>query len=63
MMSPEFMTEVFPLNKNKVYYSKQDFMTTRVNSVYNGTQTLSYLGPKIWLLVPDEFKSLTFLNF
>ena len=32
------------------------FVRSPVNSVFNGTETLSYLGPKTWDLVPNEIK-------
>ena len=31
-------------------------MTRQVNSVYHGTERLSFLGPKIWEQVPQEIK-------
>ena len=61
-LAPEFMNEVFPLKKELLYCSKQDFVTKRVNSVHNGTETLSYLGPKIWLLIPNEIKASSSLK-
>ena len=56
-ISPEFMNDISPLKNKLLYCSKQDFLTTRVYSVYNGTETLSHLGPKIWLLIPNEIKA------
>ena len=32
------------------------FKRRRVNSVSHGTESESYLGPKIWDLVPNEIK-------
>ena len=26
------------------------------NSVYNGTESIAFLGPKIWELIPEEGK-------
>ena len=34
----------------------------RVNSVWHGTESVSYLGPKIWDLVPNEIKESESLN-
>ena len=31
-------------------------MSRQVNSVYHGTESLSFLGPKIWEQVPQEVK-------
>ena len=33
-----------------------------VDSVYNGTETISFLGPEIWELIPTEIKKLFSLN-
>ena len=56
------MNDIFSLKDDIVYCSKQDFVTRRVNTVYNGIDILSYLGPKIWLLIPNEIKSLPSLE-
>ena len=53
-IAPKFMNDIFPLNNKLLYCLKRDFLTTQVYSVYNGTETLSHLGPKIWLLIPNE---------
>ena len=29
------------------------------DSVYNGTESISYLGPNVWELVPGNLKSIT----
>ena len=51
-ISPEFMNDIFPLKTNILHCLKQDLATKRTNSVHNGTETLSYLGSKSWLLIP-----------
>ena len=61
-LSPEFMNEILPLKRDLSHCSKQDFITKNVRTVHNGTETLSYLGPKIWLLIPNEIKELKSLN-
>ena len=33
-----------------------------VNSVWQGTESVSYLGPKIWDLIPNEIKESDSLN-
>ena len=55
-IAPNFMNEIFTLNENNRYCSKQIFVTNNVRTVNNGTETLSYLGPKIWLILPDDIK-------
>ena len=42
-IAPEFMNDIFPL-KNKLLYC-YDFLITQVYCIYNGTETLSHLGP------------------
>ena len=31
-------------------------------TVYHGTESISYLGPKIWDIVPTELKNVQYLN-
>ena len=38
------------------------FETPLVRTVYKGTETISYLGTKIWDNVPEEYKKLNNLN-
>ena len=33
-----------------------------VNSVYNGTESIPFLDPKLWELVPEEVKQKESLN-
>ena len=32
------------------------FQSNNVSSVFNGTETISFRGPKTWMLVPEEIK-------
>ena len=55
--SPSIVKEIF--QKRIVPYnlrSENSFMSRQVNSVYHGTESLSFLGPKIWEQVPQEIK-------
>ena len=38
------------------------FSTDPIHSVYNGTESESYLGPKIWDQIPAEIKNKDFLE-
>ena len=38
------------------------FKRRRVNSVWHGTESVSYLGPKVWDLVPNEIQNSESLN-
>ena len=60
--SPEIMKEIFPLKKENLYCSKFPFITRNINTVSHGTQSLGYLGPKIWSIIPDSLKNSTSIN-
>ena len=56
-LSPDIVKEIF--QKRIVPYnlrSENSFMSRQVNSLYHGTESLSFLGPKIWEQVPQEIK-------
>ena len=42
--------------------NNNSFKRRRVKSVWHGTESVSYLGPKIWDLVPNEIKKSQSLN-
>ena len=54
---PGIMKELFP-PKISPYdlINKNAFKNRKGNSVWHGTKSMSYLGPKIWDLVPNEIK-------
>ena len=52
--SPKIMELVLPLNDNQKYAKKKAFLFRNIKPVYNGTETIAYLGPKIWALVPND---------
>ena len=52
-MSPEILNEIFT---QKIGPYNLSFTSRQVHSVYHGTESLSFLGPKIWDLVPLEIK-------
>ena len=57
-MTPEFLNEIF--QERSVPYNlrgNNPFRCRRANSIYHGTESLAFLGPKIWDLVPDEIKT------
>ena len=62
-LSPDIVREIF--QERSVPYnlrSDNNFASCHVNSVYHGTESLSFLGPKIWEQVPPELKSLKSLD-
>ena len=58
-MSPHIMNEVLKLRNTPHYNLRHTshFSTDLIHSVYNGTESASYLGPKIWEQIPAEIKN------
>ena len=42
--------------------SNSNFAVSNVKSFFHGSESISYLSPKIWDIVPLELKELTGLN-
>ena len=57
-ISAPLMNLVFPLNIGKQYPRSNAFISRNVSKVACGTETLSHLGPRIWSLVPYDFKTI-----
>ena len=56
-LSPEFPRETFVSKASSYNLRRNDtFEKRQVHSVYHSTESLSFLGPKIWDLVPVELK-------
>ena len=62
-LSPQLVTEIFE-KQNNVYdlRNPSEFVRPRIRSVFNGEESISYLGPKIWDIVPPELKALETVN-
>ena len=56
------MNNVFPMNPSIYNLRNSEFKTENVRTVHYGTDSLSFLGPRIWKLVPLEVKSCTTLQ-
>ena len=62
-LSPEILRETFVSKTSSYNLRRNDtFEKRKVHSVYHGTESLSFLGPKIWDLVPVELKQSETLN-
>ena len=59
-VSPVLMNNIFKLRGEQTYDLKKlsQFYRPNVNSVYNGTESVSFLGPITWDLVPNELKDI-----
>ena len=59
-ISPDIMKYVFSLSTSSNYSirSRRTFTIRSVKTVYYRTESLSYLAPKVWKLIPNKIKSL-----
>ena len=57
-LSPPLMKGIFVENAQQYYDLRKttEFKRNNVKTVYNGTETLTFLGPRIWKIVPDCIK-------
>ena len=62
-ISPKIMRLVFPTKENVHYPWENIFKTSNVKTVHWGTETLSHIGPKIWMIIPQATKKLPFKEF
>ena len=62
-IAPEIMKELFaPKMSSYDLRNNNSFKRRRVKSVWHSTESVSYLGPKVWDLVPNEIKESESLN-
>ena len=63
-LAPPQVHEIFKLKDQPQYNLRYSSLVSRqlVKSVYKGTESLSFLGPKIWDILPDTYKDLPDLN-
>ena len=62
-IAPVIMNDVFRIRKNYYNTRKADeFQSHCVKTVHYGTETVSFLGPKLWSILPNEYKSIININ-
>ena len=62
--SPAIITELFE-HKEEHYYNLRnnaEFSIPAIRTVYHGSESISYLGPKIWNILPDRLKNANSLE-
>ena len=61
--APEIMNDVFDLFEPS-YNLRNDFKlrSHNIHTVSYGTETLSFIGPRIWNTVPSEYKNVRILK-
>ena len=54
------MNEIFEVRNEHPYNLRKNsqFFGSLVKSVYHGTESLSYLGPKVWDILPKTYKNI-----
>ena len=52
------MNKVFPLKESRNYCTRFPFKSQNVHTVAYGTETLNYMGPKLWSLIPKELREV-----
>ena len=59
-LSPVLMNDIFKLRGEQTYNLRKlsQFYRPKVNSVYKGIKSVTFLGPKMWDLVPNELKDI-----
>ena len=59
-LCPEIVKGLFQFRNEMPYNLKQrsQFHIPPVRTVFSGTESIKFLGPKIWELIPDEMKEL-----
>ena len=61
--SPEIVSDIFTqTTQHYNFRQNRDFRIRSVKSVYHGSESISYLGPKIWEIVPAKIKETNSLN-
>ena len=63
-MSQEIMNNIFKLRNNKLYYLRHtpQFLVDPSGSAFNGSESTSYLRPKIWEQMSSEIKHNYYLD-
>ena len=61
-LSPQIINNVFELNSVLDMRRQDLFRPRNVHSVRHGTDSLTYLGPKIWDIVPQVIKNRKLLS-
>ena len=63
-LSPEIINEIFQIREEprcNFRYTSQ-FTIPSIHSVYNSRESVSFMNPKIWNLIPPAFKQVKSLS-
>ena len=59
-LSPPLMNNIFKLRAENPYNLRHvsEFSRPMVKSLYHGTESISYLGTKIWDMLPEKLRNI-----
>ena len=61
--SPEIVSDIFAQTTQRYNFRQnRDLRIRFVKLFYHGSESISYLGPKIWEIVPAKIKEINSLN-
>ena len=58
---PEIINKVSPTNEPIYEYdlrNTSDFAARRIRTVWHGSESLSYLRPRLWNILPDKYRKV-----
>ena len=63
-LSNNLMLDIFKVkySDNNLHGSNNNFICENIKMVNDGYETFSFLGPKVWELIPDDIKNSESLN-
>ena len=61
-MSPEIMRHLLPLRESLRYPTRTIFKSSNIKTSTYGINSLAYLGPRIWAIIPDDIKKIPTLT-
>ena len=63
-LSTPIMNAIFTQKDNSWYDLREtsEFLRPLAKSVYHGSESVSFVGPKIWGMLPDNCKNIDNLN-
>ena len=55
------MESIFPIREIPyALRNRNPFQFGKVSTIFNGTETISFRGPKTWAIVPEDIKKIYF---
>ena len=62
-LSPSFLSDIFPQSQNPCELCDDNICKTEnIHTVFYGSETVSFQGPKTWEIIPDNIKNSNNLN-